>query len=316
MDKLHLKRQILEATFNRRKTQLEQCLALAILAADLRELEDAVRERRELLANTHQLGKTTLCWICDALTTLNLGDSTSSAELLLNEHKKLLPEAKQLQERALKITKATEQLVASGCFAGEQATEQSYAILSATSDYYTDLQGREGLLERIVAFFRSAKAVSIETIREFSSVKSFFPGFGQAGSTGESTGFGKTAVDFSTIDPAARPVLQSHRRHHQRSDRGRTRHFRSSRTRQSRSRGRQENSRRARKQEDLSGSTVRGPPRRKHSNKQGPQQLPRKTQRNLQLVGERGGSVPPGAPQHGRRPPHGQRLPGLAQPAT
>jgi hypothetical protein len=63
MDKLHLKRQILEATFNRRKTQLEQCLALAILAADLRELEDAVRERRELLANTHQLGKTTLCWI-------------------------------------------------------------------------------------------------------------------------------------------------------------------------------------------------------------------------------------------------------------
>jgi hypothetical protein len=158
MDKLHLKRQILEATFNRRKTQLEQCLALAILAADLRELEDAVRERRELLANTHQLGKTALCWICDALTTLNLGDSTSSAELLLNEHKKLLPEAKQLQERALKITKATEQLVASGCFAGEQATEQSYAILSATSDYYTDLQGREGLLERIVAFFRSAKA--------------------------------------------------------------------------------------------------------------------------------------------------------------
>jgi titin len=59
MDKLHLKRQILEATFNRRKTQLEQCLALAILAADLRELEDAVRERRELLANTHQLGDST-----------------------------------------------------------------------------------------------------------------------------------------------------------------------------------------------------------------------------------------------------------------
>lgn len=34
LDELHLKRQVLEGTFNRRKTQLEQCLALAILAAD------------------------------------------------------------------------------------------------------------------------------------------------------------------------------------------------------------------------------------------------------------------------------------------
>lgn len=91
----------------------------------------------------------------------NLGDSSSSAELLLHEHKKLLPEAKQLQERALKITKATEQLVASGCFAGEQATAQSYVVLSATSDYLTDLQNRESLLERVIAFFRTAQTVGI-----------------------------------------------------------------------------------------------------------------------------------------------------------
>lgn len=88
------------------------------------------------------------------------GDSSSSAELLLHEHRKLLPEAKQLQERALKITKATEQLVASGCFAGEQASEQSYAVLSATSDYLTDLQHRESLLERVIGFFRTAQTVS------------------------------------------------------------------------------------------------------------------------------------------------------------
>ncbi|KYB28240.1 SEC14 domain and spectrin repeat-containing protein 1-like Protein [Tribolium castaneum] len=140
MDQLHLKRQVLEATFNRRKTQLEQCLALAMLAADLHELDDVVHERRRLLASTDQLG-----------------DSISSAELLLNEHKKLLPEAKQLQERALKITKATEQLVASGCFAGEQAAGQSYEILSATSDYYTEVQNREILLERVLQFFKSAQ---------------------------------------------------------------------------------------------------------------------------------------------------------------
>lgn len=57
LDELHLKRQVLEGTFNRRKTQLEQCLALAILAADLRELEDAVHKKRDLLANSNQLGK-------------------------------------------------------------------------------------------------------------------------------------------------------------------------------------------------------------------------------------------------------------------
>nr|CAI5864925.1 unnamed protein product [Callosobruchus analis] len=142
MDELHLKRQVLETTFNRRKTQLEQCLALAILASDLRELEETIHQRRDLLANSNQLG-----------------DSSSSAELLLHEHRKLIPEARQLQERALKITKATEQLVASGCYAGEQATTQSYVVLSTTSDYLTDLQSREQLLERVIAFFRSAQTV-------------------------------------------------------------------------------------------------------------------------------------------------------------
>lgn len=61
MDQLHIKRQVLEATFNRRKTQLEQCLALAILASDLHDLEDTIHERRELLASTDQLGK--LCYL-------------------------------------------------------------------------------------------------------------------------------------------------------------------------------------------------------------------------------------------------------------
>lgn len=57
LDELHVKRQILETTFNRRKTQLEQCLALALLAADLKELEDVLDDRRNLLANSVQLGK-------------------------------------------------------------------------------------------------------------------------------------------------------------------------------------------------------------------------------------------------------------------
>ncbi|XP_044767054.1 muscle M-line assembly protein unc-89 isoform X5 [Coccinella septempunctata] len=141
LDELHVKRQDVEAIFNKRKLQLEQCLALAILATDLRELEDCVNNCRNRLANADQLG-----------------DSLASTELLLHENKKLLPEAQILQERALKITKATEQLLASGCFAGEEATKQSYAILSMTSDYMTELQNRNSLLERVMAFFKSTQS--------------------------------------------------------------------------------------------------------------------------------------------------------------
>lgn len=56
MDELHVKRQILEATFLRRKTQLEQCLALAILASDLKQLDEIVQERQLMLSNSNQLG--------------------------------------------------------------------------------------------------------------------------------------------------------------------------------------------------------------------------------------------------------------------
>lgn len=71
MDQLHLKRQVLEATFNRRKTQLEQCLALAILAADLHELDDIVHERSQLLSSTDQLGKILNSELFDFMVTLN-----------------------------------------------------------------------------------------------------------------------------------------------------------------------------------------------------------------------------------------------------
>ncbi|XP_031348623.1 titin isoform X3 [Photinus pyralis] len=140
LDQLHAKRQLIEITFSKRKAQLEQCLALAILASDLREVEDTLKEKRNILRNTDQLG-----------------DSSSSAELLQHEHKKLLPEASALQERALKITKATEQLVESGCFAGEKATEHAYSVLSSSSDYVSELEERSALLERVIAFFRKAQ---------------------------------------------------------------------------------------------------------------------------------------------------------------
>lgn len=182
LEELHDRRRLIEASFRSRKTQLEQCLALALLATDLRDLEEILNDRIAALASS-----------CD-----QLGDSTSSAELLLFELKKLQAEAKvrlmnvrfgrcrwrarivitillhtvaitihdyldafqEFQDRSIKITKSTERLVSSGHFAGEQATEQAYAILGAAADYINDLEHYNALLNRAMAFFDSARSVS------------------------------------------------------------------------------------------------------------------------------------------------------------
>lgn len=54
--------------------------------------------------------------------------------------------------------------MSSGHFAGEQATEQAYAILGAAADYVNDLDQYESLLNRAVAFFDSARSVSIDLL--------------------------------------------------------------------------------------------------------------------------------------------------------
>lgn len=78
LEELHDRRRTLEVSWQTRKTQLEQCLALALLATDLRLLETAYAERMEA-AQRH---------------TAELGDSAASAQLLLTQHSSLLPEAK------------------------------------------------------------------------------------------------------------------------------------------------------------------------------------------------------------------------------
>lgn len=67
----------------------------------------------------------------------------------------------EFQDRAIKITKSTERLVSSGHFAGEQATEQAYAILSVAADYVNDLDQHNTLLNRAMIFFDLARSVNI-----------------------------------------------------------------------------------------------------------------------------------------------------------
>lgn len=90
LEELHDRRRLIEASFRNRKTQLEQCLALALLATDLRDLEEVLNDRIAALAGS-----------CD-----QLGDSASSAELLLFELKKLQAEAKVLVRKRKKFDPA------------------------------------------------------------------------------------------------------------------------------------------------------------------------------------------------------------------
>ena len=80
LENLHDRRRLLEIAWQSRKSNLEQCLALTLLATDLKELEELLLIRKEALTQGSD----------------HLGDSPASAELLLHEHKKLLPEAKVL----------------------------------------------------------------------------------------------------------------------------------------------------------------------------------------------------------------------------
>ncbi|XP_018338023.1 PREDICTED: titin-like isoform X4 [Trachymyrmex septentrionalis] len=142
LEELHDRRRLIETTFRSRKIQLEQCLALALLATDLRNLEEILNDRIVALESS-----------CN-----QLGDSVSNVELLLFELKKLQVEAKEFQDKAIKITKSTERLVSSGHFAGEQATEQAFAILSTATDYINDLDQYNMLLDRTTAFFDLAQS--------------------------------------------------------------------------------------------------------------------------------------------------------------
>lgn len=51
--------------------------------------------------------------------------------------------------------------MSSGHFAGEQATEQAFAILSTATDYINDLDQYNMLLNRTMAFFNLAQSVSV-----------------------------------------------------------------------------------------------------------------------------------------------------------
>ncbi|XP_063986915.1 muscle M-line assembly protein unc-89 isoform X2 [Diachasmimorpha longicaudata] len=141
LEEIHEQRKKTEIHFNTRKLQLEQCLALAILATDLRNLEIFLNDKIcEYNSISHQLG-----------------DSSTNTEVLLLKMIEYHEEAKVFQERLLKITKSTEKLVSDGHFASEEATAKAYGILEKAAEYVNHLDYSESLLNRVIKFFHSVQ---------------------------------------------------------------------------------------------------------------------------------------------------------------
>ncbi|XP_028982444.1 muscle M-line assembly protein unc-89 isoform X4 [Diachasma alloeum] len=141
LEQIHEQRKQTEIYFNTRKIQLEQCLALALLAIDLRNFEMALNDKITVFnGNSNQLG-----------------DSSTSTQVLLLKLKEFQHEAKVFQDRLLKITKSTEKLVLDGHFASEQAIEKAYTILEKAAEYINHLDQHESLLNRVMNFFHSVQ---------------------------------------------------------------------------------------------------------------------------------------------------------------
>uniref|UniRef100_A0A182QL10 Ig-like domain-containing protein n=1 Tax=Anopheles farauti TaxID=69004 RepID=A0A182QL10_9DIPT len=142
LEDLSNRRNQLEQAWISRKTQLEQCLTLAILARQLDEIEQCLARVRG-----------------QNLSSFTLGESAEQAATLLETYRDLKPEAALLRDKSLKITKTTEELLTSGCFAGDEACAKAYAVLSACTEHLEEIDHRETLLAQSHEFFTRAAAI-------------------------------------------------------------------------------------------------------------------------------------------------------------
>lgn len=86
LEGLHDRRKEIELIWQSRKTQVEQCLALALLATELLDVENMLKTRKDYL-----------------LKNSDLGDSKMTAKILLEELMKISAEAKVRKKKLLLI---------------------------------------------------------------------------------------------------------------------------------------------------------------------------------------------------------------------
>lgn len=145
LEELHDRRNSLEMAWQMRKVQLEQCLSLAIFSKELSDLEDEVKLRNSELGSV-----------------FDLGDSEAVVMQYIQKYSSLKQNAIALRDRALKITKATEKLVSSGSFSGEEAYSNAYNVLDKCNEYLEHIDLCEQLLLASKEFFgKASKALTV-----------------------------------------------------------------------------------------------------------------------------------------------------------
>lgn len=140
LEDLSNRRNNLEQAWQSRKNQLEQCLTLAILAKELADIEYSLESSKN-----------------SNLSSFTLGESSEQAHDLLQNYQGIKPDAILLRDKSLKITKATEELVATGCFAGDEACSKAYSVLAACTDFVEEIDHRDSLLSQSREFFGRAE---------------------------------------------------------------------------------------------------------------------------------------------------------------
>ncbi|XP_046807761.1 uncharacterized protein LOC111679299 isoform X10 [Lucilia cuprina] len=139
LEALHDRRNALEIAWQTRKTQLEQCLALAMLGRELIEVEASLMQQRN-----------------EVTSMFSLGECEHTANNALHNYREWKQQALLLRDRALKITRAKEKLQASGTFTGDEACARAYNVLSACTEHLDLVDQREHWLQQSRDFFSKA----------------------------------------------------------------------------------------------------------------------------------------------------------------
>lgn len=147
LEQLHDRRNELEQAWQTRKTQLEQCLAFAMLTRDINELQHQLRKLKEIYDNrNHQLDGEA-----------NAGNAHAETVGWKND-------AMVIRDRALKITRSTEKL-SSTCRFDNNSNNKAYMFLNECTEFFEDLDNCEELLFKTVQFFEKADK-TLSTLRQ------------------------------------------------------------------------------------------------------------------------------------------------------
>lgn len=154
LEKLHDRRNELEQAWQIRKTQLDQCLAFAMLIRDINELQKQLRSLKEVYGDRkHQLDSESI---------------TSNAHAEVTKWKN---SAVVIRDRALRITRSTEKLSSTCRFDNDNSNNKAYMFLNECTELVEELDNYEDLLSKIVLFFGEAKK-TLSSLRHLESESS------------------------------------------------------------------------------------------------------------------------------------------------